>query len=525
MFGLKRLFFDRILERSFWVWRRHPVIIVPTMLGTGLSVIEQSILTMALVGILVNLAGRGLLTSFAILALTGNVCGVIRDASFLPLVAFAIVVGIVGYILVTTIGGGFVYSAEYGTDVNAWNRDDVSVSSVVENGTRHWRPMAWTIILTNLLTWSPLIITVGPLAYFILSPCSGATNFLGLTLLLFPLEIAAFASLTISIFTLYAYPAVVVDGVSGWNAIKYSFHVTSHNFGTTMTYVVVRGAFQLILLSIAVPLGSALHVPLTSLLTVVITLLLLPILHSTKTMIYHYARPDVPEMEFAVTDPIIPDMYRKLPRAAWLKVKRGLVEIRTYLGDLGNIPYHVASVGALALGIVLGNYVTNNGLLSALSQLGLLHPGKGNPNVIFPNVLPPFLGIDLFLHNWLVSVGTALAGIGFGIPSFADILFNGFILGIVQPLTPSNTMFLAAILPHGIIEIPSLVIAGSVGIKLGTAAWRAKLSPSPESTETLSQSLRQAIYVVVGLAVLFLIAGLIEADITPFIMRMYGWTF
>src|SRR5207244_13047477 len=99
------------------------------------------------------------------------------------------------------------------------------------------------------------------------------------------------------------------------------------------------------------------------------------------------------------------------------------------------------------------------------------------------------------------------------------------ILWIAQRPTPVNSMVLAAILPHGIIEITTLVIAGSVGIKLGTAAWRAKLSPSPESTETLSQSLRQAIYVVVGLAVLFLIAGLIEADITPIIMRMYGWTF
>jgi len=292
-----------------------------------------------------------------------------------------------------------------------------------------------------------------------------------------------------------------------------------------MTYVVVRGAFQLILLSIAVPLGSALHVPLTSLLTVVITLLLLPILHSTKTMIYHYARPDVPEMEFSVTNPIIPDMYRKLPRAGWLKVKRGLVEIRTYLGDLGNIPYHVASIGALALGIVLGNYVTNNGLLSALSQLGLLHPGKGNPNVDISKVVPPFLGVDIFFHNWLVSIGTAMAGIGFGLPSFADILFNGFILGVIQPTIPSDTLFYSAILPHGIIEIPSLVLAGSVGIKLGVAAWRVKLWPTPENREALSRDLLQAVYVVVGLALLFLIAGLIEGVVTPQIMKLYGWTF
>lgn len=483
---------------------------------------------MAIIALTVGLAARGMLTSFAILAipaLSGNVCGLVRDTTFFPLVELVVVVGVVGYLLVSILGGGFVYSAEYGTYVNAWNKETVPIRDVVETGSRHWRPMAWTILLTNLVTWSPLIITLGPLAYLLFSTCSGASNFLGLAVLIFPLEVAVFASLTISIFTLYAYPAVVIDGVSGWNAIRHSFRVTSHNFGTTMTYVVLRGAFQVILFSILVPLANALHVPLTSLVTVVLTLLLLPILHSTKTMIYHYARPDVPEMEFEVSNPIIPDLYRRLPRAAWLKVKRGLGEIRAYLGDLSNIPYHLASVVALALGIILGNYVTNNGLLAAFSQLGLLHPGKGNPNVDISKVVPPFLGIDIFFHNWLVSIGTAMAGLGFGLPSFADILFNGYILGLLQPTIPSDALFFSAILPHGIIEIPSLVLAGSIGIKLGVAAWRVRLMPTPENREALSRDFLQGVFVVVGLALLFLIAGLIEGIVTPEIMKLYGWTF
>src|SRR5438309_1405853 len=417
MLGLKRLFFDRILERSYWIWRRHPILMVPTMLGTGLSTIEQSVVTMAAVAFLNLLAGQGLLKLFATRIFTGNSFGAITDPAIFPMLIVLATISLVGIALVGILGGGFVYSAEYGVYVDAWQKDSVSFNSLLANGARQWKAMARTIFLTVLVTWSPLIL-VG-----------------------------------------------------------------------------------------------------------IVTLLLLPILHSTKTMIYHYARPDVAEMEFRPSNPIIGDTYRRLPRAAWRKVKNGLFEIGRFLVSPSNFPFHVAAILALAIGIVDGNYITNSGLGTAIQLQPGYDPRKGNPNVIFPNVLPPFLGIDLFLHNWLVSVGTALAGIGFGIPSFADILFNGFILGIVQPLTPSNTMFLAAILPHGIIEIPSLVIAGSVGIKLGTAAWRAKLSPSPESTETLSQSLRQAVYVVVGLAVLFLIAGLIEADITPIIMRMYGWTF
>ncbi len=85
-------------------------------------------------------------------------------------------------------------------------------------------------------------------------------------------------------------------------------------------------------------------------------------------------------------------------------------------------------------------------------------------------------------------------------------------------------MLLAVILPHGIIEIPSFLLAGSVGVKLGYAATKARTQPGPKGKEYLATVLRQAVYIVIGLAPLFLIAGLIEADLTPFIARMFGWT-
>ena len=489
---------------------------------------EQAIPTTLLIGVMIMLAGQGSLTGFAVLGLsglTGRFCGLFQSAQYSLLIWLIIIVSIFGYILVSVVGGGFVYSAEYGTYLDAWNSDSVPVRRMIDNGSRNWKPMSWTILLNTLVTWGPVIITGVPWAFIILSSCTGPINILGLVSLLLPLEIAIFASLIISIFTVYTYPAVVIDHVSGWNAIKHSFNVASRNFGTTFTYLVVRGAFQLILLFILGQLGAELHAPLSSLLTIVITLLLVPILHSTKTMIYHYARMDTPDMEFSLTEPIIVDMYRWLPRLAWRKVKYGLRTIGGYLADIRNLPYHLASIGAFLLGVVLGNYATNNGLYAALSQLGLLHPGRGNPNVAFPNVLPPFLGVDLFFHNWLVSIGTALAGIGFIFPSFASILFNGFILGFLQPTIPSDALFLSAILPHGIIEIPSLILSGSAGIKLGVAAIRVKLRPTEDNRDSLAMSLRQSVYIVIGLALMFLIAGLIEADVTPLIMRLYGWTF
>src|SRR5437879_10402767 len=62
--GLKRIFFDSIFERSYWTWRKHPLIVVPSMLGTAISVIEQSIVTLGVMVLLISLATRGLLSGF-----------------------------------------------------------------------------------------------------------------------------------------------------------------------------------------------------------------------------------------------------------------------------------------------------------------------------------------------------------------------------------------------------------------------------------------------------------------------------
>ena len=173
------------------------------------------------------------------------------------------------------------------------------------------------------------------------------------------------------------------------------------------------------------------------------------------------------------------------------------------------------------IGISVGAYLATHGLDQAILSLGYA-PGNINPTLL--GDIPLSAGFDIFLHNWQTSLATALSGMWLVAPSLLALAFNGMILGAVYYLTPNFTMFAAAIFPHGSIEIPSFVLAGSAGIRMGVAFIKSlgKGADSPEQIRFQEVS-RQTIYVVIGLAVLFFIAGVIEGNITPVIMRMYGW--
>ena len=527
LLGLKRIFFDRIFQRSYWTWRKHPAIIIPSMLQSALSLILQSVITLAVMVLVTSdpanrQVGRLLA---AMISPTSGLLGVILNPAFwltnLPL-ATAVVVALV---LVALVGGGWVYSSEYGMYLEAWNNENVPISSVVSNGSKRWRSMAWTLLLSNLVTWGPAAIGFGLIVASVANINSSA-GLVGLLAASSAFQPLFFASLILSVFTVYSYPAVVVDGASGMGAVRQSFRVASHNLGLTLTYSIVRLIFQgvlLVLVYLANGLGVTLAAPFV---TVTLSFLLTPMLHLTKSMIYYHARQSIAEMPFQVSNPIWQDVIRRLPRAAWIKIRAGLGEGLRFVIGPRNLPFHAASLVAFVIGIYLGYIVSVNGVGSSFLTFGY-KPGHGNPDFRQFTAATPVVGLAIFLNNWFVSFATAFSGLGFGAPSFISIMFTGFTLGVLvgPQLSPSLTMFSAAILPHGIIEIPSFLLAGSVGMRLGYAALKTKFRRGPESDEYLSKTLRLAVYVVVGLAPLFLVAGLIEADITPFIMRMFGWTF
>ena len=115
------------------------------------------------------------------------------------------------------------------------------------------------------------------------------------------------------------------------------------------------------------------------------------------------------------------------------------------------------------------------------------------------------------LQNNLTSafLGVIL-GVALGIMPVLFSFFNGYILGFVSVKTveATNASVLLRLLPHGIFEIPALIISLGLGLKLGTFIF-AK-TKKKVFLHDLENALRVFLYVVIPL---LLIAGVIETSL------------
>jgi stage II sporulation protein M len=122
----------------------------------------------------------------------------------------------------------------------------------------------------------------------------------------------------------------------------------------------------------------------------------------------------------------------------------------------------------------------------------------------------------VFLNNALTAFSAILFGVAFGIFPLLCVFTNGEILGILAFLsheTLSIPMFLTGILPHGIIEIPVLILAGAAGIKIGKIVIDRIFSKKKvEIKKELSSALGLFLKILLPL---LLIAAAIEIFITP----------
>jgi len=139
--------------------------------------------------------------------------------------------------------------------------------------------------------------------------------------------------------------------------------------------------------------------------------------------------------------------------------------------------------------------------------------------------LSPFqLFLTIFYVNTRTSFLIMMLGALLGIFPFISLWLNGTILGILfgkYIAEGGNYLgFMMGILPHGIIEIPAIIIAASQGFRLGKEV----VSPPTglNRSEAIKLNITKGIKLFVLILPLLLIAAVIEVYISTYLFSAYG---
>lgn len=127
----------------------------------------------------------------------------------------------------------------------------------------------------------------------------------------------------------------------------------------------------------------------------------------------------------------------------------------------------------------------------------------------------PIMSSAIMTNNIQVAILAFAGGITLGIFTVYVLISNGILVGALAALFWQHGKFYefwAYIVPHGMIELTAIFIAGGSGLLMG---YRILVpGPYPRSFQLKHQGLR-SVQLLLGTVPLFVIAGIIEGYITP----------
>jgi len=124
---------------------------------------------------------------------------------------------------------------------------------------------------------------------------------------------------------------------------------------------------------------------------------------------------------------------------------------------------------------------------------------------------------QLMTHNTKVAITTMALGMTWGIGTIILLFFNGIILGAVAvdyTLAGQVPFLLGWLMPHGVIEIPAILIGGQAGLILASAliGWGQRV-PLRGRLRAVGNDL---LTLIGGVAVMLIWAGFVEAFLSQY---------
>lgn len=129
--------------------------------------------------------------------------------------------------------------------------------------------------------------------------------------------------------------------------------------------------------------------------------------------------------------------------------------------------------------------------------------------------IKPLASSAIMTNNMSVSFMAFASGITGGVGTIYMMAFNGILIGVIGTACHLSGMSLqlwSFVAPHGVLELPAIFIAGGAGLKLAYSLLFPGFLPRRES---LARAGSEAVKLLLGCVPILVIAGLIEAFISP----------
>lgn len=150
--------------------------------------------------------------------------------------------------------------------------------------------------------------------------------------------------------------------------------------------------------------------------------------------------------------------------------------------------------------------------------------GEYRGNFTFDLSSSPLVAVAIIGNNIKVAVLAFACGALLCLPGVLLMAYNGRMLGTLTGLVWSHGFFLdfySLILTHGVLELTAICIAGGAGLMLG---WTLIAPGDLPRRDALRQAAGGAFGLLAGSALLLVVAGVIEAYVTPHCPRPVRWS-
>jgi len=119
------------------------------------------------------------------------------------------------------------------------------------------------------------------------------------------------------------------------------------------------------------------------------------------------------------------------------------------------------------------------------------------------------LFIFILQNNLKTAFIGLISGVFIGIIPLFLILFNGYVLGFIanKVVSVSGYSVLFQLLPHGIFEIPAVILSLGLGLRLGMFIFKKKGRRKKELRKSFGNSMKVFLYIIIPLLI---IAAFIE---------------